>query len=261
MERIPNLRLLVTSASTGLASIALVTFFRRLVAAPLRDLPAGETIVYTALFATACFAVSGLSARQLSPLWTRAAIPPVSTLVLTLVFLAGLSTVPVTILAGSLVATAAVGLMTLTVRLETSHAARVNAECDDVDPPERTVTEEPYRAIRDDDEHGPDSQKSDDPLVKLVRTNAAGGERITGSIRFETAPGETAKTLHVPLWPPLTGVPSVQCELNGIDGRVSVPYAKSHGFRIEVRLPEAVDEPLEGAVRFVAECEESSAAA
>lgn len=261
MERIPILRLLVTSVSTGLASIALVTFFRRLSAASLRDLPAGEMVVYTSLYAVVCFTVSRLLVDQFSSSWGRASLPSVSSLVLTLFLLAGLSAVPLTLLIGLLVAGTVVGLMTLTAHLEASQSARGNRTRQNVAPPQPISPVEPLEAVHEDVGLAANSQVLDEPLVTFTRSDTDAGDRIAGSIRFETASGETAKTLHVPLWPPLAGVPSVQCELTGIEGRVSVPYAKSHGFRIEVRLPEAVDEPMEGTVQFVAECVETSAAA
>jgi hypothetical protein len=98
-------------------------------------------------------------------------------------------------------------------------------------------------------------------VLRLSRSAAGGRERIDGLLRFEVPAGDVAAILHVPLWPPLAGDPVVTCELEELDGRVRVPLAKAHGFRIEVRIPEPVDEPLEGVVRFTAECREASAAA
>lgn len=80
-------------------------------------------------------------------------------------------------------------------------------------------------------------------------------------MRFEIPAGDGAHTLHVPLWPPLAGEPAVTCELHEIDGRVQVPVTKPYGLRIEVRVPEPVDEPLAGVVRFVAECSAGAVAA
>jgi hypothetical protein len=48
--------------------------------------------------------------------------------------------------------------------------------------------------------------------------------------------------------------------LEGIEGRVRVPLAKPYGFRMEVRVPEAIDEPLAGIVRFFAESRTTEAA-
>ena len=92
--------------------------------------------------------------------------------------------------------------------------------------------------------------------------------RVTGDARplgrlvdFEIAAGQTVQTLHVPVWPPLSGEPDVRCELEGLDGRVRVALAKPYGLRLEIRLVEPIDEPLSGAVRFVAETRPRPAAA
>jgi hypothetical protein len=108
------------------------------------------------------------------------------------------------------------------------------------------------------------SEATDDPgdsTISLARSHRDGIERVEGSMSLAFAANEAQKSLHVPLWPPLATEPSVECELEGLDGRVRVALAKRHGFRIDVRLPEAPDEPLHGTLRFVATASCASAAA
>jgi len=249
MERIPALRLAATGASTGLVSIALVLLFRRVSGAPLRDLNPGEAVVYTALFAAAASFV----ARRLAEFLPKASRSPtaglLTSLLLTLAFLAGLTTDPVTILAGTFVAAGTLALPALSDR-HTAADAPTNAPV--MPGHEPLVTPNDDAVLHDDPR---------DAQIELVRTADGTCDRIAGAIRFDLDAGETFKTLHVPLWPSLAAEPMVRCDLEGLDGRVSVPYAKPHGFRIEVRLPEAIDEPLEGVVRFVAECPARSVAA
>lgn len=249
MERNPAFRLAATGASTGLVSIALVLFFRRMSGVSLHDLNPGEVVVYTALFAAAAsFVVRQFDEFLPRPLQSSSSGLLLS-LLLTLAFLSGLSADPITILAGTFVTA-------MTLWLTAFGDRRITAERST----NASVTPATGSFVTPNDDadlldHANDAQ------VELVRTANGTCDRVAGAIHFDLDAGETLKTLHVPLWPSLAGEPKVRCDLEGLDGRVSVPYAKPHGFRIEVRLPEAIDEPLEGVVRFVAECPIRSVAA
>jgi hypothetical protein len=272
MERNPATRSLIASAAGGLAALALVVFLRRLAGAVTVDLPPGEALVYTALFVATCLPVARRLASSI-PDVSESKLTATASLVLALTFLAGLSTAPVTILAGSIVVGGVIGLSLIAGPAAERHLA--SSDVRDSEIGSSNVVAPIGRPHSPDEKHSiatapspvdstSDAPACDDdaePCVRLVRTGAGPLEQVTGSLRFETAPGETATTLHVPLWPALAGSPLVTCELEGIDGRANVPYAKSHGFRIEIRLPEPIDEPLEGVVHFVARCDRPAAAA
>lgn len=259
MERIPRFQLAATGATIALSSIALVTFSRRIAASGLENVLPGEAAFYAAVFAAASIVAVQKIADSLVEDRGREIAPPIAAFLLTLLFLAGLSTDPVAILCGVLSTAAVIGMATYAAPSVARDAGRTTTHHGDAaeslggDAELRLET--PPVATHEEESGSPGHH------VELVRSVEGSTEQVRGTLRFVANPGETATTLHVPLWPPLAGVPHVQCELEGIDGRATVPHAKPHGFRIEVRLPEPVDEPLDGTVRFRAEYQKRASAA
>ena len=256
MERIPNSQFAVTGATIGLIALALVTFSRRVAGLSPDSLPPGEATLYTAVFAAAGLAAAHWLAEAFIPAGRYKTVVPITSFLSTLLFLAGLTTEPVAILSGAVAGAAVIGLATHSAKPVDRGTATVSASELATAPSRAPLSPQEGTEAAASDETGVSEHR-----VELIRTIVDTGEHIAGSLRFETVPGATATTLHVPLWPPLAGPPRVRCELEGIDGRVCVPYAKPHGFRIEIRLPEPVDEPLEGVVRFQSEHTARTAAA
>lgn len=239
----------------GLATIAATLFVRRIAGDSLRDLPAGEAAAYAAVFAfVGTVTLRTLVANGGS---TGVRLADGGALVLALFFAAGLTTSPVGALACVVGATAVARLLTLPERFQPAAMSvektvgELNRQQFEFDATAVDLSEKPA------DSNGAGSE----PELRLLRSVRDGRQTVEGTMRFEVPAGEAAHTLHVPLWPPLPGAPAVRCELDGIDGRVRVPVAKPYGLRIEIRLPEPVDEPLAGVVRFTAECAPGAAAA
>lgn len=239
MERIP-VRLWGLGAAAALAVMALAVFVLRAAGVPLQGVAAGEAAVYSALFAATALAVLRWALDGITVARVRQGMASTAALLLTLTFAAGLSADALTLLVCLLVTLALVG-----IDLFAGPARRPALDSEGIRGASQANSQIDV---------GSGVEAPADDALRLVRSVAEGVEHLEGRIRFETAAGETSRTLHVPLWPPLPASPSVACELEGIEGRVRVPFAKPHGFRIEVRLPEAVDEPLSGVVRFTAEC-------
>src|SRR5690606_23856466 len=100
----------------------------------------------------------------------------VATFVLSLIFLAGLSTAPVTILAGTIVI---VGLVSLSIVAAPAHARRrIPVATNPADPvvAAHVKTSEPTAT--------PESDVDGEPGLRLVRTGTAPHEQVEGTIRF-----------------------------------------------------------------------------
>jgi hypothetical protein len=77
-----------------------------------------------------------------------------------------------------------------------------------------------------------------DPEVtqRLVRRRTAEGEVLEVSAALDFAPGEQRISLHLPISPPLSSVPEVECEpWEGEDLELQVGAAYPHGVRIDAR--------------------------
>jgi hypothetical protein len=103
----------------------------------------------------------------------------------------------------------------------------------------------------DDDDSVSESVASD--TIRLERTtDEFGGEMIEGAAIAKFAIGQKRVNLHIPLSPPLAGVPVVECEQAGDESlRLRVPVRQPYGFRIEARRTEA-STMLEAEVLFSA---------
>jgi len=257
VERKPDLRPIAACVVAGLCLVAGTVFVRRIAAESLGNLPAGEAAAYAAAFVFAASAAARYLTGEAGDAARHAG--GAAAFVVTLCFAAGLTTSPVGVLACVVSSGAIVALLTLPAFDASSVAggAGTDAARNAAAPlPEATMSrlDEPAGGDRDGADETP-------PASRFFRSTRDGLQIVEGTLRFDVPAGECVQTLHVPLWPPLDGAPAVTCELDGLDGRVRVPLAKPYGFRIEVRLPEPVDEPLSGAVRFVAECPAAANAA
>ena len=65
-------------------------------------------------------------------------------------------------------------------------------------------------------------------------------ERIDGEAVIDFAPGQQTAWLHLPCWPPLGQLPTIEVSTDDSGARAKVTLAERHGFRIEIRL----DRPL-----------------
>ncbi|MDQ3332341.1 MAG: hypothetical protein M3552_17110 [Planctomycetota bacterium] len=217
------------------------------------DLAPGEAVVVAATFAViAAAALKSLRSEIKSS--SRSALR-IATLLLSLVFVAGLSENPLTIIA-------CLGSVAAVIGFSVAGTSQVSSSSNELSTPAHPTADldtlsfngdaaARVSAVAEPQEYG----------IRFNRSARGGTERVEGSMSLEFAANEAVKTLHVPLWPPLDGDPAVECKLDGLDGRVRVPLAKRHGLRIEVRLPDAVDEPLAGTLRFVATAIRSTSAA
>ncbi|HEX6985198.1 MAG TPA: hypothetical protein VF170_07460, partial [Planctomycetaceae bacterium] len=205
MERTPNLRPALACVTAGLAVTAVVVFLRRAAGAPLRDLPAGEAAVYTAAFAAAIASSTRILADRTSSGQGRTGHTAVVSLLLTLVFLAGLSTDALTVVASLAAGSLVIGLDLLSAGV--SRSATVPASQPDGPTAARPAPTEP--SVTPVEGTSQPSGHGEETTVRLDRRMIDGRERLDGSIRFEIAAGETVKTLHVPLWPPLAAEPVV----------------------------------------------------
>jgi hypothetical protein len=251
VERIPQVSI-PASAIAVLTVVALAAFLRRAAGGPPGDLPAGEVAVYASLYASAGAVAIRSVARQCRCASQGLTAP--ASFLLSCVFIAALSREPLSVLVGLFAGAFVCTCAALADTFEIRSLAQLSREAATGDPHDTAAPSRPTRPDVSPPTHAP-------PDMEIVRCAIKGGERLSGTIRFEIAPGEAMKILHVPLWPSLAGPPEVHCELDGIEGRVRAPVAMPHGLRIEVRLEEPVDEPLSGAVRFTAECRSGAAAA
>lgn len=255
MERNPAVRTVAACVAAGLVVIAATVFVRRIAVDSLRDLPAGEAAAYAAVFAFACaVTLRTLAASRGAP---GVRMADAASVLLALFFAAGLTTSPVGALACVFAAAAVAGLLTLPERFQGAATSVEKA----VGDPNRRGSEFDTTTVDRFERPAGGETAGAEPELRLLRSVREGRQTVEGTMRFEVPAGEAAHTLHVPLWPPLPGEPAVRCELDGIEGRVRVPVAKPYGLRIEVRVPEPVDEPLAGVVRFTAECAAGAAAA
>ncbi len=221
--------------------IAITVFARRLFGAFTHDLAPGEAALYSGLFAAA--AVASVRSLRIPAICHEGVAGPVTTLILSLIFVAGLSVDPATML----VCLASIALVIgLAQRRPAAEVAFVQQPSADVDMGSADIMDAGSSVM------AADRAEAASGRVSLLRSTIGGAERIEGSMAIEFAAGELTKTLHVPLWPPLAAEPAVECRLEGLEGRVRVPLAKRHGFRIEIRLPEGCDEPLAGTLQFIA---------
>ncbi len=70
-----------------------------------------------------------------------------------------------------------------------------------------------------------------------------GGEMIEGTIRVFFDVGQKRAHLHIPLSPPLDGLPEVECEAVSDDSvRCKVAVRQPYGIRIEARRSDASQE-------------------
>ena len=224
--------------------IGITLFVRRLAGAFLHDLDAGEAALYACVFTTAV--VTSVRSLQLEAVPREGTAGWSSGLILSLVFVAGISSDPMAVLT-------AIASVALVFGVAQRRAVPAS-------------TQVLFEASSPGDDSEPLAINADQPIpsgsrVSLIRSTERGTERIEGSMAIDFDAHELTKTLHVPLWPPLAAEPTVECRLDGLDGRIRVPLAKRHGFRIEVRLPEGCDEPLSGTLRFTATAVSQSAAA
>lgn len=240
-------------ALAGLGVVACSVFARRVSGATQADIAPGESALYAALFAVGTLFATRELAREVEASLRR--VLDLTTLLLALTFIAALSLNPLTILA-------CLGVVAVVFALNFFESAAAGVSLQSLarfKPPASDLT--PIETDAGVDEAPPASEPAHNGIT-LVRSTRGCTERVEGSMSLEFEANESLKTLHVPLWPPLSGDPHVECELEGLEGRVRVPLAKRHGFRIEVRLPESIDEPLAGTLRFVATvaCRTSAAA-
>lgn len=103
------------------------------------------------------------------------------------------------------------------------------------------------------DDHNSMSESVASEMIRLERTtDEFGGEMIEGAAIAKFAIGQKRVNLHIPLSPPLAGVPVVECEQAGEESlRLRVPVRQPYGFRIEARRTEA-STVLEAEVLFSA---------
>lgn len=219
-------------------------FTRRLAGAISQNLASGEAALYAGLFATVV--VAALRSLQRPTMRLDAVGRSVIALILSLVFVAGLTNEPLTVLACLVAVAAVIGLS------DRGSEAVVTVSSAVTEP--SAASDAPVAQSELAEELSADAE---DPAISfgcisLHRQSLGDVERIEGAMALEFGARELTKMVHVPLWPPLASEPAVECQLEGLDGRVRVPLAKRHGFRIEVRLPEECDEPLAGTLRFTA---------
>lgn len=93
------------------------------------------------------------------------------------------------------------------------------------------------------------------PSTGLQRSqDESGSEVVEGVIKVRFDKGQKRANLHVPFFPPLVGMPDVECECVGDEPlRLKVPVRQSYGIRIEARRSNA-DESLDTEVGFAAVC-------
>ena len=88
--------------------------------------------------------------------------------------------------------------------------------------------------------------------LRLARVRRDGFDVLEGTLTVEFAAGESAKTVHLPVWPPFAGEPEVECECDDDTVRVRPLAAKSHGLSLEVRRGGSAKKPSAAEVAFAA---------
>ena len=229
-------RTFVVCAAVGLLLLGTVPFLRRSAGAVSRDLPLGEACLLTAMVTLLAVAVA--AKLPLSREWRLSGVG-----LLMLTFVGGVVSDPLAFVVCLVPVTA----VCVAAAVGGASQSRVGDSVTGAATPTEAHPQTPDLA--------PLTQDSFEPLEDAAGSldiQRVEGVQLSGRLSFELPAGETLRTLHVPLWPPLEFDPQVTCSLDEIDGRVRVTLAKRYGLRIEVRLPEAVDEPLTGVVRFTA---------
>jgi hypothetical protein len=91
-------------------------------------------------------------------------------------------------------------------------------------------------------------------LQQLFRVREPqGDEAVYGTVRADFAAGQRTATLHVGFCPPLAREPAIEAEpVDFPEARVKVVQALAHGARLDVRLPEAAEEPFSVAIDLAA---------
>lgn len=254
MERIPIGKFTAFTATTGVTLVAAVIFFRRLSGVSLQDLAAGEVAVFAGCFAIVATVLLRVASREITVTLDSASIGLPAGLLL-IVFVAGLSSDPQTVLIGLLAGGGIIVAAHFAFVGQSSTEVKRTAPCGST-----TEIFEASEGSRDGSVDAANLQR-EAVETKIVRKKFDGTVTLEGCLTFEFAVGETVKLLHVPVWPSLPSPPNVQTTLEGVEGRVRVPLTRPYGFRIEIRLSEALDEPAEGILHFVANCRTSLAAA
>ncbi len=219
---------------TALGVVALGLFMRRAGGAVVGDLPIGETAVFAALLTFAAAAALRALRSVATPIISAA------TFLTGLTFVAGATAEPLSFLAGLAVVVTATAIGS-----QRSPTERSEPRIESPAQPSAAV-EPPPLPVEDAREPVENSAA----IFRRSRRGDAVG--LEGTLAVTVPAGEQVHAVHVPLWPPLPSDPVVQCELTDLEGRVRVTLAKSYGLRLEIRLSEAIDEPLDGELRFIA---------
>ena len=120
-------------------------------------------------------------------------------------------------------------------------------------PDQHSVRPEPKPAVTLADEMPAEVER---PLQSVTRFALPhGGEGIQGEMTATFEPGQKVLQLHVPFWPVLARIPSVECEASVEDGEVRAKVAAVHtfGMRIELRRSAAASQLQHCWVEFSAE--------
>jgi hypothetical protein len=99
-----------------------------------------------------------------------------------------------------------------------------------------------------------DAEAHEQIVQELVRTrDSAGFESVRGTLRADFAVGQRHATLYAGFCPPLASAPDVEFELTeGPDAVVKLVQALPQGVELELRMPEAAEEPCSVTVELVA---------
>ncbi|MFV0443230.1 MAG: hypothetical protein ACK5Q5_06640 [Planctomycetaceae bacterium] len=97
-----------------------------------------------------------------------------------------------------------------------------------------------------------DEVSCDALLMRLERRVAEDEERIELEYHLELNAAETHRTLHIPISPPLTTIPEVECEpLDDAAIEIQVAAAFTYGIRLELRRSTAAVAPLHTTIGVV----------
>lgn len=102
-----------------------------------------------------------------------------------------------------------------------------------------------------DDDRGPECAWDDRAVSQRIvrRMGVDAGESIEALLRVPFRSGERESVIQLPIHPPLSGPPQVECEpLDDAEVSIQVTAARTFGVRIEVRRPPPFDQPSEVAV-------------
>jgi hypothetical protein len=101
------------------------------------------------------------------------------------------------------------------------------------------------------DDRGPECALDDPEVSQQIvrRMGVDAGESIEALLRVPFRSGERESVMHLPIHPPLSAPPQVECEpLDDADVSIQVTAARRFGVRIEVRRPPPCELPAEVAV-------------